>query len=456
MSTQLFSSTQHFPPGPKGHLIFGHLSEINRAPLDFFTQCAREYGDFVRLRFGPFPVYLLNHPDLVKEVLVTQSPKFIKSSAYRRGLRVLGNGLLTSDGNFWKRQRRLVQPAFHHEVISSCAELMVEYTNQLIGKWQDGEVCDIHHEMMKLTAMIAAKTFFDFDIAGETEGLQDALHTVTDFNARLLNQYLLPTWVPTFGNLSYQRAINQLDTIIYRIIDQRRAGINNKADLLSLLLQLKDEEDGTQMTNKQLRDEVMTLFLAGHATTANALTWMWLLLSQHPNVVEKLQQELKTVLNGQTPTFADFPKLRYATQIIQESMRLYPPVWGISREVLQDCEIGGYHLRAGATVFLNQWVIQRDSRFFDNPEKFDPDRWTDKQLDRLTNYAYFPFGGGQRLCIGKDFAMMETVLLLATIASKFRLILQSDHPVVLHASLSLRPKHGIKMLVAQQQNTVKV
>lgn len=200
----------------------------------------------------------------------------------------------------------------------------------------------------------------------------------------------------------------------------------------------------------------MTLFLAGHATTANALTWMWMLLAKHPNVLEKLENELETVLHGNIPTMEDFPKLQYAKQVIQESMRLYPPVWGISREVLEDCEIGGYHLPAGATVFMNQWVIQRDPRFFKDPEDFNPDRWEDNQLSHLSNYAYFPFGGGQRLCIGKSFAMMEAVFLLVTIGSKFRLSLQVDHPIELHASLSLRPKHGIKMIFAKRESVVKV
>ncbi len=238
--------------------------------------------------FGLKPAYLLNHPDLVEEVLVTQYRNFVKSSAYRRGLRILGNGLLTSEGDFWQRQRRLCQPAFHQERIAAYGKIMVAYTDRLLDQWQDGEVRDIHQEMMHLTAAIAAKTLLDVDLTGEAQDVEAALQAVMDFNAQLSNQYLVPGWVPTPSNLRYSRAIEQLDTLIYRIIDQRRSSGKDTGDLLSLLLMVRDEDDGTQMTNQQVRDEAMTLFLAGHETTANALTWTCFLLSGHPDVEAKL------------------------------------------------------------------------------------------------------------------------------------------------------------------------
>ena len=439
--------TLHRPPGPKGRFLIGHLPEINRDPLHYTLQCVREYGDVVGWQFGPFPAITVNHPDLVEQVLVTHVRNFVKSSVYRRGLRILGNGLLTSEGEFWQRQRRLVQPAFHQERIAAYAQVMVAYANQLLDQWQDGEIRDVHQDMMSLTSQIASKTLFDVDITEETEGVQAALNAVMDFNAQLSNQYLVPGWVPTPSNLRYQRAIQQLDVIIYRIIEQRRASGKDTGDLLSMLLQIRDESDGTQMTNRQVRDEAMTLFLAGHETTANALTWLWFLLSQHPQVEAKLQEELKTVLGSRTPTVADIRQLRYTEGVVLEAMRLYPPVWGMSRVALQDCVLGEYNVKAGTTVFVSQWAMHRDPRFYENPDVFHPDRWADNLLKKLPTFAYFPFGGGQHICIGKAFAMMEAVLLVATIAQKFRLTLQADHPVTPQPSLSLRPKYGMKMLL---------
>lgn len=437
----------HFPPGPSGHFLVGNIPEINRDPLNFFSQCARDYGDVVRWQLGPFPALLINHPDLIEQVLVTQYRNFAKSSVYRRGLRVVGNGLLTSEGDFWHRQHRLVQPAFHTQRIVAYGQLMVAYTNQLLDSWQDGSIRDLHLDMMSLTSQIVSKALFNVDIAGEIEGVQAALNAVMDFNARMSNQYLIPTWLPTPSNLRYSRAIQKLDAIVYRIINQHRASGDDTGDLLSMLLQVRDEGDGTGMTNQQVRDEAMTLFLAGHETTANAMTWTWFLLAQHPQVEAKLLEELQTVLGGRTPTVADLRQLRYTEQVVKEAMRLYPPVWGISRVARHDCVLGGYDVKAGTTVFISQWIIHRDSRFFDLPEVFHPDRWADNSIEQLPTFAYFPFGGGQRICIGKAFAMMEAILILATLAQKFRLTLQPNHPVVLQPSLALRPLHGMKMLL---------
>lgn len=300
---------------------------------------------------------------------------------------------------------------------------------------------------MSLTSQIVSKALFDVDIAGEVEGVQAALDAVMDFNAQLSNQYLLPSWVPTPSNVRYQKAIEKLDAIVYGIINQRRTSGKDTGDLLSLLLQVRDEDDGTGMTNQQVRDEAMTLFLAGHETTANTMTWTWFLLSQHPQVEAKLQAELQTVLGGRTPTVADLRQLRYTEQVVLEAMRLYPPVWGMSRVALHDCVLGGYDVKAGTTVFVSQWITHRDPRFFEQPEVFNPDRWADNLIKRLPTFAYFPFGGGQHICIGKSFAMMEAILILATLAQKFRLTLQPNHPVVLQPSLTLRPKHGMKMLL---------
>ncbi|GAA6618160.1 cytochrome P450 [Scytonema sp. NUACC26] len=437
--------TAEVPRGPKGHFIVGSLPEISRDVLTFFTESARKYGDIFRFSFGPFPAIMINHPDLIAEVLVTQQPNFVKSSVYRRGLRFLGNGLLNSEGQFWQRQRRLVQPAFHLERIAAYADVMVSYTNELLEQWQNGEVRDLYQDMMSLTEKIVSKTLFGFDIRNEVSGVQRALDAVMDFNNQLSNQYLLPSWVPTPSNLRYERATQQLNVIVYKIINERRESGKDIGDLLSLLLRVRDEDNGTGMTDRQVRDEVITLLSAGHETTANAMTWTWFLLSQHPQVQAKLHSELKTVLSKRTPTFADIRSLSYTEKVVMEAMRLYPPVWGISRVSLQDCVLGGYNIKAGTTVFISQWVMHRDSRFFENPNVFDPDRWANNFQKKLPTFAYFPFGGGSRICIGKSFAMMEAILLLATIARSWSLTLQPDHPVVLQPSLTLRPKYGLKM-----------
>lgn len=441
--------TAQVPQGPLGHFLVGSLPEINRDALTFFTESARKYGDIFRFSLGPFPAIMINHPDLIESVLVTQQPNFVKSSVYRRGLRFLGNGLLNSEGQFWQRQRRLVQPAFHQERIATYADIIVSYTNQLLEQWQNGEIRDIHQDMMSLTEKIVSKTLFGFDIMNEVVGVQGALNTVMDFNSQLSNQYLLPTWAPTPANLRYKRATQQLNAIVYKIINERRESGKDIGDLLSLLLQVRDEDNGTGMTDEQVRDEVMTLLVAGHETTANAMTWTWFLLSQHPQVQAKLHSELKTVLGDRTPTFADIRRLSYTGQVVMEAMRLYPPAWGMSRVSLHDCVLGGYNVKAGTTVFVGQYVMHRDSRFFENPDVFDPERWENNLQKRLPTFAYFPFGGGSRICIGKSFAMMEATLLLATIARSWSLTLQPDHPVVLQPSLTLRPKYGLKMQLSK-------
>ncbi|MBD2248455.1 cytochrome P450 [Nostoc sp. FACHB-888] len=441
--------TSQVPLGPKGHFLVGNLPEINRDVLTFFTESARKYGDIFRFDLGPFPAMMINHPDLIGQVLVTQQPNFVKSNVYRRGLRFLGNGLLNSEGQFWQRQRRLVQPAFHLERIAAYADVMVSYTNQLVEQWQNGEVRDIHQDMMSLTEKIVSKTLFGFDIRNEVFGVQRALDAVMDFNNQLSNQYLLPSWIPTPSNFRYERATKQLNIIVYKIINERRESGKDIGDLLSLLLKVRDEDNGTGMTDRQVRDEVMTLFLAGHETTANAMTWTWFLLSQHPQVQAKLHSELKTVLGNRIPTFSDIHSLSYTQKVVMEAMRLYPPAWAISRVSLQNCVLGGHNIKAGTTVFISQWVMHRDSRFFENPSVFEPERWENNLQKKLPTFAYFPFGGGSRICIGKSFAMMEATLLLATIARLWSLTLQPDHPVVLQPSLTLRPKHGLKMQLSK-------
>ncbi|WP_308189951.1 cytochrome P450 [Nostoc sp. XA010] len=447
MATTLVSIPR-IPPEPKGHFIIGHIPEFQRDPIGFLSSCARKYGDFVRLRFGLQPVYLINHPDYIEEVLTNKSSHFQKPRIMQGIL--LGNGLLTSEKSFWHRQRRLTQPAFHRDRISAYGDVMVAYTKRMLAKWQDGEIYDVQQEISHLTLSIVAKTLFDVDVANETEKIVDTMKVLVDsFNARATSLFMLPERIPTPGNLRYLRSVQRLDKIVYSFIKQRRASNEDAGDLLSMLL-YAESEDGSQMTDQQLRDEIMTLFIAGYETTANALSWTWMLLSQHPEVESKLIEELQTVLGERSPTVADLPQLPYAEMIISESMRLYPPIWSIAREVVQECEIGGYILPAKTTVFMSQWVMHRDPRFFDRPDVFNPDRWTEDLIKRLPTFAYFPFGGGPRVCIGKRFAIMEMVLLLVTIAQKFRLTMVPGHPIAFPPAALLRPMYGLKMSLTKR------
>jgi cytochrome P450 len=445
-------STNHLPPGPKSHPILGVMPEFNRDTLSFITRC-RDYGDVVRTRFFYITCYFLYNPDDIEYVLSTNAKNFIKSMSVRSNFfhRLIGNGLLTSEGDFWRRQRRLAQPAFHRQRISSYGDVMVEYAERMTSSWQQGETRDVHRDMMRLTLEIVAKTLFNADVSGDADRVGTILsEIVKPFASQATLKWILDNRLPTPAHRRFHRLAKQMDGIVYRIIDERRASGRDEGDLLSILLQAQDE-DGSQMTDQQLRDEVITLFLAGHETTALTLSWAWYLLALNPEAESRFHKELETVLHGRAPTFSDLPQLKYTEMIAKESMRLYPPAYGVGREAIEECEIGGFHVPAKTQIFAFQWATQRDPRYFDEPEKFNPDRWTEEFADSLPKYAYFPFGGGPRACIGNTFAMMEIVLVLATIGQRFRLSLAPDHEVTLLPAMSLRPRTGIQVIVEHRR-----
>jgi len=436
------------PPGPPGKWLFGNLREFGRDQLGTMTRWAREYGDVVSARFGPRHVVFVNHPDLVEEVLVNQNRKFIKHYRLRQTRRTLGHGLLTSEGEFWRSQRKLAQPAFHRERIAAYARLMVDYTERMLESWADGQFRDAQVDMMRLTLEIVAKTLFDAEIGGDTAVASLAMETLMhSFIARTGSLLSPPHWVPTPLNLRVERAIRRLERILERVIAERRASGEDRGDLLSMLLHAQDEESGRQMSDKQLRDEVMTLFMAGHETTANTLAWAWVLLSGHPDAEARLHAEIDQVLGDRVPSVADLPRLKYAEGVVNETLRVYPTVWVIGREAIEPVELGGYSIPAGTTVFMPQWVIHRDARWFDDPKAFRPERWEGGLLQRIHRYAYFPFGGGPRICIGNNFALMEATLILATIARKYRLRLTPDAAVTPLPTITLRPAHGVKVVL---------
>ena len=440
------------PPGPLPTSWTGSFKDYSRDPLGYLTALVREYGDISTLRYYNFRVYFVNHPDLIEEVLVTHNRKFIKGRILRANRRLFGNGLLTSEGDFWLRQRRLAQPAFHRTRIAAYAETMVRFAERLMSDWKDGEERDIHVEMMRLTLQIVAKTLFDADVDGEAQQVGRALEAIMELNSDFRKLILMPPWLPTPRNIKASIATRRLDKIIFRFIEQRRTSGKDSGDLLSMLLAAQDE-DGSRMNDQQLRDEAMTIFLAGHETTANALSWTWLLLAQNPACEGKLHAELATVLGGRTPALEDLPNLRYVGHVISESMRLYPPAWGMARVAIEDMEIGGYPIPKGCGVSLAQWSVHRDARWFDSPLEFRPERWEGDLAKRLHRFAYFPFGGGPRQCIGNNFALMEATLLLATIAQRFRIGIVPTHPVVPMPSITLRPRYGIRAALHQRKNT---
>jgi cytochrome P450 len=384
-------------------------------------------------------------------VLVDQNRKFIKHFRLRSANRTLGKGLLTSEGDFWRAQRKLAQPAFHRERIGSYAAVMVEYTERMLASWADGQMRDVQDDMMRLTLEIVAKTLFDAEIGTDSVEASAAMETLMGtFIARTGQLIALPHWVPTPLNVRVERAARKLDRIILKIIADRRRSGEDRGDLLSLLMHAQDEDSGRRMTDQQLRDEAMTLFMAGHETTANTLAWIWFLLSNHSEAEARLHAELDDVLGERTPTLADLPRLRYTGMIVTEALRIFPTVWMVGREATEPVELGGYNIPAGTTVFMPQWTIHHDPRWYDDAESFRPERWEDGLIEKLPRYAYFPFGGGPRICIGNNFALMEASLLLATIARHYRIRLTSNAAVTTLPTATLRPAHGVKVVVTHR------
>lgn len=453
------------PPGPQGNFIMGNIAQFSEDEPQFLLNNIKQYGKIVHFRLAYLHTYLLGDPELIREVLVTQASKFEKAPLDKRILgKFLGNGLLTSDGAFHKRQRRLAQPAFHHKRIQNYAEVMVDYTNQIMANWQEEAVLDIANEMMHLTMLIVSKTLFDADaITGSEDTAVTIGNAMHDFQAVSNRDYQrgfsLPNWVPTADNRLRNRAAMNFNGVMEQIIAERRATavngtISDTGDLLSMLM-LSQDEDGSVMDDKQLRDEVATLFAAGHETTSNALSWTWYLLAKHPDVEARLHEELDSVLAGRQPTLADLPNLPYSLQVIKEAMRLYPPAWVLNgRIALEDVELGGYTVPKGNTVFISPYAMHHLPQYFTEPETFKPERFTPKFEKSLPKFAYMPFGGGARVCIGNAFAMMEAQLVLATVAQRFHLALATDEPVRYKAQITLTPENGLKMRIVERETAV--
>jgi len=414
---------------------------------------AREHGDVVHFKLGPQDLFLLNNPDFIRDVLVTNNRNFVKSRGLEMAKKFLGESLLTSEGEFHRRQRRLAQPAFHRQRINAYAEIMIDHATRTRDRWNDGQALDIWHEMMRLTLAIVGKTLFDADVEGEAPEIRQALTDVMQLFERMTNPLAaILDKLPLPSNIRWVKAKARLDETIYRIINERRASREDRGDLLSMLLLAHDVEgDGSGMSDQQVRDEAMTLFVAGHETTANALTWTWYLLSQNAEVEAKLHREIDSVLDDRNPTAADVLRLPYTEMVLAESMRMYPPAWTLGRRVLSDYEIGKYVLPAGSIVLMSPWVMHHDERFYPDHNRFDPERWTPEAREARPKFSYFPFGGGPRVCIGEQFAWMEGVLLIATLAQRWKLSLAEGQRVEPRAMITLRPRYGMAMLVERRE-----
>lgn len=433
------------PPGPRNLIPGANLRALQYDSLRFLENAARRYGDSVHFRIGPRRIYFFSHPDLVRDVLVTKNASFAKGMVLQRTKVVLGEGLLTSEPPLHRRQRRLAQPAFHRERINRYAEVMIERAAKMRETWRDGETLDIAHEMMRLTLSVVAKTLFDADVDDEADTIGGALTELMEMFPLLVHPFSdILRKLPLPRVKRFERALARLDEVIFAIIEERRRSNEDRGDLLSMLLLAQDEEGSGGMSDRQVRDEAMTLFLAGHETTANALAWTWYQLAANPDAEAALHRELATVLGDRLPTPADYARLTTTEMILAESMRLYPPAWGIGRLSIEDTEIGGWPVPKNALVLVSQWVTHRDARFWPEPERFDYTRFTPEAKASRPKFAYYPFGGGPRICIGEGFAWMEGVMMLATIAQKWRFERTSEH-VRPQAYITLRPKGGLRM-----------
>lgn len=438
-------------PGPKGLPVLGNLIDMGRDTLGFFEQCTAEYGDVTAFRLAQFPALLLNDSDLIEQVLVKQHQHYTKNKVFWRQLEgLLGNGLFTSEGSFWQRQRKMSAPAFTPRPLQDYAPHMIALTERRIAKWQDGQEIDLHKEMMGLALQIAAKTLLGAEIETDIEEIEKhADWVIEEVAARFSRPIVIPDGVPLPGHIRFRRGVAYFENLVYQVIENARKNGVSEDSFLSLAMQARDD-DGNPMSDKQLRDEVLTMLLAGYETSALAMSWGFEVLGQHRDRQTDLAVEVKNAVGDASLTYADMPKLKMIENAIIELLRIYPPGWGIGREAKQDTSIGKYEVKKGTTVILSPWVTQRDARYFEAPLEYRPERWTAELRKKLPRFAYFPFGGGPRICIGNRFAMMEAMLLLGTIVRRFDVERIMEKPVKPFPSITLRPVGGVWVKLHQR------
>jgi cytochrome P450 len=438
------------PPGPRRIMTLAYTSLIFTHTLEFFGRLKRRYGDMVAISLGGRTLYIVSNPEHIEQIHARTGYEFIKGYTASPSLaKLLGNGLLTSEGDFWLRQRRLSAPAFHHKRIIDYSSIIVEFAQRLTSEWQDGERRDIHEDMMRLTLEIVGKTLFGTDARNVQKHVaKNSAILLSEFRRQVFFLLRIPGFYSS-SRQRYERAVDELESVVYQMIEEHRLQKEDSGDLLSMLMSAEDD-DGSRMTDKQLRDETMTLFLAGHETTANALSWSFYLLSQNPEAKRSVVKEIDQVLAGKIPAFEDLARLPYTQSVIKETLRLYPPAWRVYREAAIDLELGGYSVPKGTGLWMGQYLVHRDARWFKEPDKFMPERWLSEEIKSVPKYAYFPFGGGPRICIGNAFAEMEANLVLAAVLQRYDVHCPTGYKVVPEPSMTLRPKSGIKVTVKKR------
>jgi len=441
---------QVFPAGPRSFVPLKNFLSFRKDPLAFFGQL-RSYGEVSHTKLMGRHFFLINDPALIKTVLLDNSGRYTKGPALIRARILLGDGLLTSEGDLHTRQKRLMMPAFHRTHIPHYGEAMVACAEKVMATWQDGQALDLRTEMMKATLDIAGSTLFGASLEGEAVEISRALGAVLRVSgvAGFPGQELL-RHLPLPSSVRFHEAHRHLDDLVYRMIQQRRDSSEERLDLMTMLLRAQDADDGSTMTDQQVRDEVMTLFIAGHETTSNALSWCWMLLAQNPGVLAKLEEELAAVLQGRRPTAADYPKLSYTEMVFSEALRLYPPAWAMGRSVKEAHQLGPWHLPKKSLLVMSQWLMHRDPRYWDQPDTFNPERFSPEAKAARLPYTYFPFSAGPRGCIGDGFAWMEGVLLVAAFAQKWRFELQPGQVVLPQPQITLRPKDGLPVVLKKR------
>jgi cytochrome P450 len=439
----------------------GHWGDFVKEPLRFHLRLAKEMGDILRFRVGVWWIYMVNHPDHVQYIFQGNQRNFNKQTADYDMLKLAaGEGLLTSDGEFWRKQRRMIQPMFHRKRLEVYGEMMVEEASRMADHLgalsRKGEAVDMADEMLELALRIVGRALFRVDLAGSSKEIGASFGVVSRHLGTFDWVSMLPQWMPLPRMRQFRKAMSHLNGIVFDMIARRKdeiaqegegGVITGEDDLLRLLLSVRDPDTGEQMSLQQVRDEAITLLIAGHETSANALSWIWWLLSQHPKAEEALWDELDSVLGGRLPTLADLPALPYTQMVIEEAMRLYPPAWITSRNVVADDEIAGYPIPKKSVVLMLPYTTHRHPAFWEEPEAFRPERFSPANKAKQHKFAYFPFGGGPRLCIGKHFAMMELPLVVATLAQRFRFRMVPGHPIETEPLITLRPKHGVQMTI---------
>jgi cytochrome P450 len=436
-----------FPPGPKTNLLWSKEDNFTKDILGYFARSVRKYNGISRAMVGPYAYVNISEPEYIERVF-THPDIYIKGRDNKTLRFLLGNGLVTSEGEFWLKQRRLIQPLFHKQRLQTFVKKISDCTDVLIKNWEKrgGEVIDVHDEMTHVTLDIVSQTLMSTEVKGDFKKISDSLLVIME---GMMKIFKVPTWIPTPGNIRMQLNRKVLDDTIYKIIDDRRKETQSYDDLLTMLMEVEDADTRERMTNKQLRDEVITIFLAGHETTANALSFSLYLLAQHPGIKQKIVDEFNRVIGEGELTYENVMRLEYTTWVIKESMRLYPPVWGITRDASREDVIGGYRIKKGDSIAMSPWAVHRLERIWENPTKFDPERFSPERFKNVHRYAWFPFGGGQRMCIGNNFAMMEMQIVLALMCTKFNFSIGDGFELDLEPLVTLRPRHGMMLKVEQ-------